>query len=219
MANESNDTTPAPDDTTPEGGVPDGASPEASAADASAPDASVSEGDAPEGEAAQASADGAGADGGGDAAASSPAALAAMTDGLDASEVEKLLQGALEGYGDILAQVDAVASEASAAGEAPAAGATMPAMGAELIDQNLELLRDVHLQVKVELGRGRMYLKDILRLGQGSVVELERLAGDPLDIYVNDKVIARGEVLVLNESFCIRITEVFNPEDLRQAVS
>ena len=69
----------------------------------------------------------------------------------------------------------------------------------------LELLKDVHMKVKVELGRGRMYLKDILRLGQGSVVELERLAGDPLDIYVNEKVIARGEGLVLNENFCIRI--------------
>ena len=67
---------------------------------------------------------------------------------------------------------------------------------------------------EVELGRGRMYLKDILRLGQGSVVELERLAGDPLDIYVNDKVIARGEVLVLNENFCIRITEICNPEEM-----
>ena len=134
---------------------------------------------------------------------------------LDASEVEKLLAGALDGYGDILSQAEAVAS----GGEGEAAPTkVIPAMGAELIDQNLELLRDVHLNVKVELGRGRMYLKDILRLGQGSVVELERLAGDPLDIYVNEKVIARGEVLVLNESFCIRITEVFNPEDLRQAV-
>lgn len=82
------------------------------------------------------------------------------------------------------------------------------------VQENLSLLRDVHMNVKVELGRGHMYLKDILRLGQGSVVELERLAGDPLDIYVNDKVIARGEVLVLNENFCIRITEIFNPADV-----
>ncbi|MEE8142634.1 MAG: flagellar motor switch protein FliN, partial [Planctomycetota bacterium] len=92
---------------------------------------------------------------------------------------------------------------------------TAEAQGVEtLLDQNLELLKDVHMKVKVELGRGRMYLKDILRLGQGSVVELERLAGDPLDIYVNDKVIARGEVLVLNENFCIRITEICDPGEL-----
>ena len=135
---------------------------------------------------------------------------------LDSSEVERLLSGALDGYGEILSQVDSLAAQ-DAAENAPTS--KIPPMGAELVDQNLELLRDVHLNVKVELGRGRMYLKDILRLGQGSVVELERLAGDPLDIYVNDKVIARGEVLVLNESFCIRITEVFNPEDLRQAMA
>ncbi len=111
----------------------------------------------------------------------------------------------------------------SASGETSSAphivgGAVIDSKNGGVLDQNLQLLRDVHMKVKVELGRGHMYLKDILRLGQGSVVELERLAGDPLDIYVNDKVIARGEVLVLNESFCIRITEVFNPEELRQAM-
>jgi flagellar motor switch protein FliN/FliY len=120
----------------------------------------------------------------------------------------ELLRGALEGYGDVLGGTGSDASGGAAS--------SLPPMGAELIDQNLELLRDVNLQVKVELGRGKMYLRDILRLGQGSVVELERLAGDPLDIYVNDKVIARGEVLVLNENFCIRITQVFHPEELRQ---
>jgi len=131
---------------------------------------------------------------------------------IDPEDVEKLLRGALEGYGDVLGPEGASTSGAGTVG----AGASLPPMGADLVDQNLELLRDVHLQVKVELGRGKMYLRDILRLGQGSVVELERLAGDPLDIYVNDKVIARGEVLVLNENFCIRITQVFHPEELRQ---
>jgi flagellar motor switch protein FliN/FliY len=131
---------------------------------------------------------------------------------IDPEDVEKLLRGALEGYGDVLG------TGGDSPGGTPAgeSGTTLPPMGGELIDHNLELLRDVHLQVKVELGRGKMYLRDILRLGQGSVVELERLAGDPLDIYVNDKVIARGEVLVLNENFCIRITQVFHPEELRQ---
>ncbi len=131
---------------------------------------------------------------------------------IDPDDVEQLLRGALEGYGQVLAAADGDGGEGE---DSPMTG-RIPATGAALIDQNLELLRDVHLQVKVELGRGRMYLKDILRLGQGSVVELERLAGDPLDIYVNDKVIARGEVLVLNENFCIRITQVFHPEELHQ---
>lgn len=79
--------------------------------------------------------------------------------------------------------------------------------------ENLELLRDVSLRVRVELGRGRMVLGDILRLRQGSVVELDKLAGDPLDIYVNDRLIGRGEVMVLNDTFCIRITEILSPRE------
>ncbi|MBN1420119.1 MAG: flagellar motor switch protein FliN [Planctomycetes bacterium] len=88
----------------------------------------------------------------------------------------------------------------------PGVDAPDPVPGAP--EMNLELLRDVSLKVKVELGRGRMVLHDILRLAPGSVVELEKLAGDPLDIYANDHLIARGEVLVLNENFCVRITEI-----------
>ncbi|MBI4577933.1 MAG: flagellar motor switch protein FliN, partial [Planctomycetes bacterium] len=77
--------------------------------------------------------------------------------------------------------------------------------------ENLSLLLDVHLNLKVELGRTRMYLEDILKLASGSVVELEKLAGDPLDILVNDRLVARGEVLVLNDNFCVRITEILPP--------
>jgi len=80
-------------------------------------------------------------------------------------------------------------------------------------ERNIELLQDVTLRVKIELGRGRMILRDVLRLAEGSVVELEKLAGDPLDIYVNDRLIGKGEVLVLNENFCVRITQVFSPEE------
>ena len=80
-------------------------------------------------------------------------------------------------------------------------------------DRNIELLRDVALKVKVELGRGRMFLRDVIRLSEGSVVELDKLAGDPLDIYVNEKLVGKGEVLVLNENFCVRITQVFTPEE------
>lgn len=75
----------------------------------------------------------------------------------------------------------------------------------------LDLLRDVSLHVRVEVGRARMYVQDILRLGSGSVVELDRLTGDPLDIYVNDCLVARGEVLVINENFAVRVTEVVQP--------
>ena len=71
-----------------------------------------------------------------------------------------------------------------------------------------DLLRGVHLKVRVELGRKRIPLKDALELAPGSVVDLEKLAEEPVDLYVNDLLIARGDVLVVNDCFCIRITEV-----------
>ncbi len=75
----------------------------------------------------------------------------------------------------------------------------------------LDLLDDVELQVKVELGRADMYIEEVLRLGAGAVVELDRLAGDPVDVYVNERLVARGEVLVLNDSFCVRVNEIVAP--------
>jgi len=72
----------------------------------------------------------------------------------------------------------------------------------------IDMLGDVELHVTIELGRTRMLVEDVLRLSSGSVVELDKLAGDPVDVYVNDCLIARGEVLVLNDNFCIRISEI-----------
>jgi flagellar motor switch protein FliN/FliY len=73
---------------------------------------------------------------------------------------------------------------------------------------SIELLRDVELNVKIELGRSRMLVEDVLKLGEGSVVELDKLAGDPVDVFVNDRLVARGEVLVLNDNFCVRVNEI-----------
>jgi flagellar motor switch protein FliN len=72
----------------------------------------------------------------------------------------------------------------------------------------LDLVRDVELNLKIELGRTHMYLEDVLKLRKGSVVPLDKLAGDPVDIYVNGRLVARGEVLVLNDNFCVRIAEL-----------
>jgi len=72
----------------------------------------------------------------------------------------------------------------------------------------IDLLQDVNLRVKIELGRTRMLIEDVLKLGVGSVVELDKLAGDPVDVIANDRLIARGEVLVLNDNFCVRVSEV-----------
>ncbi|MAY73925.1 MAG: flagellar motor switch protein FliN [Phycisphaerae bacterium] len=75
----------------------------------------------------------------------------------------------------------------------------------------LDLLGDVDLDVSIELGRTRMLVEDVLRLGDGAVVELDKLAGDPVDVYVNGRHIARGEVLVLNDNFCVRVNEIIDP--------
>jgi len=72
-------------------------------------------------------------------------------------------------------------------------------------------LADVNLHVTIELGRTRMLVEDVLKLGEGVVVELDKLAGDPVDVYVNDRHVARGEILVLNDNFCVRINEILAP--------
>ncbi len=72
----------------------------------------------------------------------------------------------------------------------------------------LDLLQDVELDLRIEFGRTQLALEDVLRLRKGSVVALDKLAGDPVDIFVNDRLIARGEVLVLNDNFCIRVAEL-----------
>jgi flagellar motor switch protein FliN/FliY len=78
---------------------------------------------------------------------------------------------------------------------------------------NLELLMDVPLQVTVELGRTQKMVKEVLALGPGSVVELDKLAGEPVDILVNERPIAKGEVVVIDENFGIRVTEILSPKD------
>jgi flagellar motor switch protein FliN/FliY len=73
---------------------------------------------------------------------------------------------------------------------------------------SMALLRDVQLDLKIELGRTQMHLEDVLRMKQGAVVTLDKLAGDPVDIYANGRLIARGEVIVLNDNFCVRVAEL-----------
>lgn len=71
-----------------------------------------------------------------------------------------------------------------------------------------DLVSDVELDLKIELGRTEMFLEDVLKLRQGSVIPLDKLAGDPVDVYVNGRLVARGEVLVLNDNFCVRVAEL-----------
>ena len=76
---------------------------------------------------------------------------------------------------------------------------------------NMEFLLDISLEVTVELGRTKMLINDMLKLGQGSVIELTKLAGESLEILANQKPIARGEVVVVNEKYGVRLTEVISP--------
>ena len=81
----------------------------------------------------------------------------------------------------------------------------------EVKEANLDLILDIPLSVTVELGRSKMLINDLLQLGQGSVVELTKLVGEPLEVLVNDKLVARGEVVVVNEKFGVRLTDIVTP--------
>jgi flagellar motor switch protein FliN/FliY len=83
----------------------------------------------------------------------------------------------------------------------------------EKSSQTIDFLMDVTLLVTVEVGRARMTIQDLLQLSQGSVLELEKLAGEPLDIFINGKQVARGEAVIVNEKFGVRITDILSPED------
>lgn len=83
----------------------------------------------------------------------------------------------------------------------------------------LKMILDVPLKVSVELGRTKMLVNDLLQLGQGSVIELDKLAGEPMEILINDKLVAMGEVVVVNEKFGVRLTDVvsqFGINDVKQ---
>jgi flagellar motor switch protein FliN/FliY len=90
---------------------------------------------------------------------------------------------------------------------------TPPTSAQENQSRRLELLLDVPLDLSVELGRTRMSIQDLLNLSPGSVVELDKIAGEPLDILVNDRLIARGEAVVVNDKFGVRITDIVSPSE------
>ena len=99
--------------------------------------------------------------------------------------------------------------EGAAANPAPAAGDKGPT-GDPTLDRNLELILDIPLKVTVELGRTKMVVNELLNLGQGSVIELSKLAGEPLEVLVNNKLVARGEAVVVNEKFGVRLTDIIS---------
>lgn len=80
-------------------------------------------------------------------------------------------------------------------------------------DRGLNFLYDIPLQISVEVGRSKILLRDLLKMGEGYVIELDKLAGDPLDLYVNSKLIAKGEAVMVGDKFGIRLTDVVSTAD------
>lgn len=107
-----------------------------------------------------------------------------------------------------MAENESVAKKVEAA---PAASAQPTATNNE--GKNLQMVLDIPLKLTVELGRTKIMVSDLLNLGQGSVVELNKLAGEPMEIMVNDKLIARGEAVVINEKFGVRLTDIISTKE------
>ncbi len=103
--------------------------------------------------------------------------------------------------------------EAPAAEAADTAHAEKMAGIPDTSHRNLSLIMDIPLRVAVELGRTKMVVNDLLNLGQGSVIELNKLAGEPMEVLVNDKLVARGEAVVVNEKFGVRLTDIISPTE------
>ena len=158
--------------------------------------------------------------GGGDATAD------ASDDSADAAMVNEEGSPKLDSQGrpfdDAAAAMEAAIAEEKAAAAAAAAAIPPNAQRLELPDFAAEDDdndgQDIgQLDVKIELGRANIYIDEVLKLNKGSVVELDKLAGDPVDVIVNDRLVARGEVLVLNDNFCVRISEILTGHESEMA--
>lgn len=144
-----------------------------------------------------------------------PQAEPTISSSSDAQDTTKLVEEALAEAQASMNEVQEAADSAAPAGAAIASAAVRHGAGVG----GIEMLGDVDLEVVVELGRTEMLVEDVLKLGPGAVVELDKLAGDPVDVYVNQRLVARGEVLVLNDNFCIRISEIVADIDLQAAAA
>ena len=103
--------------------------------------------------------------------------------------------------------MEALAQEAAAKATSPVPKLNGPH------DGNLDRILDIPLVLSAQLGNTRMLIKDLLQLGPGSIVELDKLAGEPLEVLVNERLVARGEVVMVNEKFGIRLTDVISPTE------
>lgn len=119
----------------------------------------------------------------------------------------------LDNLADKLAEEAAAMTEGSSGGGGGSAASKKAAEVQSGKDHNLQLILDIPLKVTVELGRTKMPVSELLNLTQGSVIELSKLAGEPMEVLVNDKLIARGEAVVVNEKFGVRLTDIISPAE------
>lgn len=130
-------------------------------------------------------------------------------DPLDAADTKNETEGAGDDWAAALGEHESAGgAQAPAFAELGSGGATAPSGS-----QNLDFLLDIPLEVTVELGRTSMIINKMLQLTQGSVVELDKAAGESVEIFVNDKLLGKGEVIVVNERFGVRITEIISQAD------
>ena len=128
--------------------------------------------------------------------------LAAMD--LDAAGIAETAGAAAGGGGAPSPAVEVATREAAGSPELP----EFDLADFGVASKDIDLLSDVNLNVTIELGRTRMLIEDVLKLVAGAVIELDKLAGDPVDVFVNGRLVAKGEVLVLNDNFCVRVNEI-----------
>jgi len=108
---------------------------------------------------------------------------------------------------------------ASVSPPTPASFPTLDGGGAVPAPKNIDFILDIPMQVAVQVGSTKMVIRELLQLGQGSVIELEKLAGEPMEVLVNNKLVARGEVVVVNEKFGIRLTDVISAAERVQQLA
>lgn len=108
---------------------------------------------------------------------------------------------------------------ASSPPPSPASFPSLDGGGAVPAPKNIDFILDIPMQVTVQVGSTKMVIRDLLQLGQGSVIELEKLAGEPMEVLVNNKLVARGEVVVVNEKFGIRLTDVISAAERVQQLA
>ena len=129
---------------------------------------------------------------------------------------DEIQQEKTVGDGDVDAMAEKTSEEQvvkeDVPGATPMALESLDGSGSAEPASSIDMIVDVSLNVRIELGRSKMAVEEILKLQSGSVVTLDKLAGDFVNVLVNDRLVARGEVLILNGNFCVRIAEIISPE-------